>query len=60
MSRFARSEVTKLMRRVGMADSIPEALATLPDPVDTDRDQKALEKLGLSRGHLMEILGSGP
>jgi hypothetical protein len=60
MSTFARSEVIKLMGRVGMRDAIPDALATLPDPVDTDRDSAALEKLGLSRGHLMEVLGSGP
>ena len=60
MSTFARSEVIKLMRRVGLHDAVPDAEATLPDPVDTDRDAALLAKLGLSRGHMMEVLGSGP
>lgn len=60
MSTFARSEVVNLMRRVGMGDAVPAAMSTLPDPVDTDRDAAALQKLGLSRGRLMELLGSGP
>jgi hypothetical protein len=55
-----RDQIIAVMRRVGMHDDIPRALSTLPDPVDSDRDSVLLASLGLSRGRLMEMLGSSP
>ncbi len=55
-----RDEVIALMRRVGLRDGIAQAQATLPDPVDTDRDADALAKVGVYRERLTELLGGSP
>jgi hypothetical protein len=55
-----RSHVIAMMRRVGLHDQIPQALASLPERIDIDRDASLLASFGISRERLMEILGSSP
>jgi hypothetical protein len=55
-----RARVIATMRRVGLHDQIPQALESLPERVDTDRDAALLASFGISRERLMEILGSSP
>jgi hypothetical protein len=57
----SRAHVISLMQRVGVQpDEIARALASLPDPVDPDRDSDLLASFGLSRKRLVELLGSSP
>ncbi len=55
-----RTRVVAMMRRVGLHDAIPDALASLPEKIDTDRDGQRLAELGISRERLLELLGSSP
>jgi hypothetical protein len=55
-----REQIEQVMRRVGMADRIPEARRTLPDVVDLDRDATLLLRLGLSIDRGANQLGTGP
>ena len=48
------------LRRAGLLDQMSDDLATLPDPVDIDRDRVRLDELGLSRERLMDLLGASP
>jgi hypothetical protein len=57
---FDRARVIALMRRVGLQDQIPQALDSLPERVDPDRDAALLASFGISRARLMELLGSSP
>jgi hypothetical protein len=55
-----RAQVITMMRRVGLHEQIPQALSTLPESIDTDRDAQLLASFGISRERLMELLGSSP
>lgn len=49
------------MRRAGFgAACVAEAKATLPDPVDLDRDGQMLAELGVSRDSLTDAMGGSP
>jgi hypothetical protein len=56
----SREQVEDIMRRVGMADRIPEAREILPEEVDLDRDAGLLLKLGLSIDRIVNDMGGGP
>jgi hypothetical protein len=53
----AKSDVLDLMRRVGLADRVAEAEATLPDVVDLRRHADLLAHLGLGPDALADRLG---
>jgi hypothetical protein len=49
------------MRRVGYPlEVIEEIGAQLADPIDLDRDSRILERYGLTRGRLKEVMGASP
>ena len=58
---ISRDEFARLLRRVGYPQELIETLAMqLPDPIDVERDSCVLNSYGLTRGHLMELLGASP
>lgn len=61
MRHISHDDFVRLLRRVGYSEELIEEIsAQLPDPIDVDRDQQVLNKYGLTRGHLMELLGASP
>jgi len=55
-----RSHVLDVLRRAGWPAELSTAEATLPDPVDLDRDEPLLASLGITRGELMDEYGASP
>ena len=56
-----RAEVLQFLRRAGYPSERIEAIkAALPDPVDFDRDATLMTRLGLTRDHLMDLMGGSP
>lgn len=53
----SRDEIVQVMRRVGAADRVPEAMQRLPPVVDLDRDGDLLQRLGLTLDHLVDEFG---
>jgi hypothetical protein len=53
-----RGEVIRVMRRVGLGDRVAEALQTVPEVIDLDRDEQLLHRLGLSLDRIVDRLGS--
>jgi hypothetical protein len=52
-----RSDITDIMRRIGLGDRIAEAQQILPEVVDLDRDEHLLTRLGLSLDRIVDELG---
>ena len=59
-SERTRTQIERVMRRVGLGDRIAEARRTLPEVVDLDRDASLLLALGLSLDRIADDLGAGP
>jgi hypothetical protein len=58
---WPKTEVALLFHRAGLPpEQIDKILAQLPDPIDLERDQPILEKSGLSRERLMDMMGGSP
>jgi hypothetical protein len=57
---MSKSEVVAILQRAGFANVIDKVQRVLPDPVDIDRDEPLLARYGITRGALMDGLGSSP
>jgi hypothetical protein len=55
-----RQRIIELMHRLGMSDQVPEALKTLPDPVDLRRDAAVLQRFGLGLESVIDRMGGSP
>jgi hypothetical protein len=59
--KMSKAEFTRVLERVGLPPAlIEELLKELPDPVDLDRDTAVLDRHGLNRGHLTNMMGGNP
>jgi hypothetical protein len=57
MTRLPKTEVLRVLRAAGLADTAERVAAALPDPVDLDRDRPLLERHGVSRDVLVDRMG---
>jgi CBS-domain-containing membrane protein len=58
---LSKAEATKVLRRVGLSDEkIAEVLGELQDPIDIDRDVAVLERYGITRDALVDLMGGSP
>jgi len=58
---ISRAELARMLQRVGYpANLIDEIAAQVGDPVDHERDREILERYGVTRGHLSELMGASP
>jgi hypothetical protein len=58
---LSKAEATKVLRRVGFSEErIAGVLAELDDPIDLDRDAAVLEKNGINRDVLVDLMGGSP
>jgi CBS-domain-containing membrane protein len=58
---LSKVEATKVFRRVGFSDEkIAGILSELDDPIDIDRDAAVLEKYGINRDVLVDLMGGSP
>jgi hypothetical protein len=58
---ISKAEATKVLRRVGLSEEkINGILSELGDPIDVDRDAGVLEKYGISRDVLVDLMGGSP
>lgn len=62
MSRtVSKAEAIRVLRRAGYsAEIIQEIDDQLSDPIDLDRDAPTLSRYGITREHLMEVMGGSP
>jgi len=59
--RISKAEFARVLERVGYpAEVIDEITAQLEDPIDADRDAQVLERYGVTRGRLMDLMGGSP
>jgi hypothetical protein len=54
-----KDKILEMLRERGDDQKAGQADQDLPDPVDTDRDQGTLEKLGIDPKELLGKLGGG-
>jgi len=54
-----RQELVRVLRTEGDNDTADKVEAQLPDEIDTDRDARALEDVGLDGTRLMAKLAGG-
>ena len=56
-----KAELAQVLERAGLPpDVIDEVLGELPDPVDFRRDAAVLDRYGLSRTRVTDLLGGSP
>jgi hypothetical protein len=55
-----REQVLQVMKRVGLDEQVDAARAELPEVVDLDRDDLALQRYGLGVDQLVDRLGGSP
>jgi hypothetical protein len=56
-----KAELTRVLERADLPpDLIQEVTEELPDPVDFDRDSPVLDRYGLTRARLVDLLGGSP
>ena len=61
IGRITRPEFVRVLQRAGYPhELIEEIAAQLEDPIDPDRDSPILERYGITRGHLMDLMGASP
>jgi hypothetical protein len=58
--RIAKTDLLRLLVRIGRTDLIEEVDRALPDLVDTRRDALLLARYGLTRNQLTDRLGGSP
>jgi hypothetical protein len=56
----SRQDIIETLRRAGAYGLIDGREEELPDPVDLDRDEPLLAKLGITRGMLIDLMGGSP
>jgi hypothetical protein len=58
---ITKDEARRVMQRAGIPpETIDGLLAELHDPVDFDRDRQALERHGVTRDSLIDLMGGSP
>jgi hypothetical protein len=58
---MSRAETARMLRRAGYSDEfITEVLSHLPDPINLPRDERVLQRYGLSCERLMDRMGGSP
>jgi hypothetical protein len=58
---LSKAEAAGVLRRVGFSDEkIDKLLSELNDPIDFDRDAAILEKFGVNRDTLVDLMGGSP
>jgi hypothetical protein len=58
---LSQAEGARVLRRAGCSQElIREIYDQLADPIDLDRDAPTLSRYGISREHLVELMGEGP
>jgi hypothetical protein len=56
-----KAELTRVLERADLPDDlIAEVTGELPDLVDFDRDAAVLERYGLTRTRLVDMMGGSP
>jgi hypothetical protein len=56
-----KAELARVLERADLPhDLIQEVTGELPDPVDLDRDSSVLDRYGLTRARLVDIMGGSP
>jgi hypothetical protein len=56
-----KAELTRVLERADLPhDLIEEVTEELPDPVAFDRDAAVLDRYGLTRTRLVDLLGGSP
>jgi hypothetical protein len=56
-----KAEAAKILRRAGYrSDQIDAIFSELPDPIDLDRDGAILQQRGVTRDHLVSLMGGSP
>jgi hypothetical protein len=57
----SKLEAARALRRLGFtAAQIDELFSRLDDPIDLDRDGELLQRHGITRGHLIDLMGGSP
>jgi CBS-domain-containing membrane protein len=58
---LSKAEANKVLLRVGFSEEkIVDLFSELEDPIDVDRDAAVLEKHGISRDILEDLMGGSP
>jgi hypothetical protein len=58
---ISKAEASKVLRRVGISEGrIAEIFSELKDPIDLNRDVAVLEKYGITRDALEDLMGGSP
>ena len=58
---LSKAEAAGVLRRVGFSDEkIDKLLSELNDPIDFDRDAAILERFGVNRDTLVDLMGGSP
>jgi hypothetical protein len=56
-----KSEVERMLLRAGLShDLVQDLLKDLPDPVDLDRDAAVMDRHGITRTQLTDMMGGSP
>jgi hypothetical protein len=56
-----KDELTRVLERAGVPRAVlKDALDQLPDPVDFDRDSAVLDRYGLTRTRVTDMMGGSP
>lgn len=60
-TRLSKAEATRVLRRVGFSkENIATVMSELDDPIDIERDAAILEKYGINRDLLVDLMGGSP
>jgi len=60
-TRITHAELARRLPRFGYPpEVIDEITDQLDDPIDVERDSQTLDRYGLTRGRLMELMGASP
>jgi hypothetical protein len=59
--KMPKAELTRVLERADLPDDlIAEVTGELPDLVDFDRDAAVLDRYGLTRDRLVDMMGGSP
>jgi hypothetical protein len=58
---ISKAEAARVLNRVGYSkEKIVDIMSELKDPIDIDRDAAVLEKYGITRDALEDLMGGSP
>jgi hypothetical protein len=61
IQQMPKAELTRVLERADLPDDlIEEVTGELPDLVDFDRDAAVLDRYGLTRDRLVDMMGGSP